>query len=438
MNEILGSFTKGLSHDSTGLAANPQFDDFKAALKSHDVLKFRDFCNTLTTARPLVNPTAAWSCLSKNELLPATSNWENTYSLNTAQEMIRVYKMAKYRDVDFDTLEAGPIGTSLRATFPGCNKGYYTSQFMLIPVTIGKYEISQKISVYQSGIDFMKTNTEWVNIQNGNLPTGSTTIAPAKKYIKDFRAGLSFVHDDKNMEFLNTAYWLTANGFPFNPGNPFAHSYLPNQGGFVNHWLPMVCSIVEETLQMALRLAWKYKWKTNLRCRPEAYAGIVEHYPELLPHVGTILADTDVSSLISTNGNALLPMGFPEGSPMHPSTPAGHATVSIACITALKMLYDGSVLFPSLVKPDATGATLNTGLPNVDNQTVNDELNKLAANISQWRNAAGVHFDSDMYSIVTEAEMLAEYVWKRNMSTVPEKVHAEYVNMAGETRIVTL
>ena len=39
-------------------------------------------------------------------------------------------------------------------------------------------------------------------------------------------------------------------------------------------------------------------------------------------------------------GNWLLPMAFPEGSPMHPSYGAGHATVAGACTTILKAWFD--------------------------------------------------------------------------------------------------
>jgi hypothetical protein len=41
---------------------------------------------------------------------------------------------------------------------------------------------------------------------------------------------------------------------------------------------------------------------------------------------------------------ALLPMAFQEGSPMHPSYGAGHATVAGACVTILKAFFDGDVV----------------------------------------------------------------------------------------------
>ena len=56
---------------------------------------------------------------------------------------------------------------------------------------------------------------------------------------------------------------------------------------------------------------------------------------------------TAVTTLNNATGNAtsLLPMAFQEGSPMHPSYGAGHATVAGACVTILKAFFDTSCLF---------------------------------------------------------------------------------------------
>jgi hypothetical protein len=43
----------------------------------------------------------------------------------------------------------------------------------------------------------------------------------------------------------------------------------------------------------------------------------------------------------------LLPQAFPEGSPMHPSLPQGHATVGAACATILKAWFDESFIIPN-------------------------------------------------------------------------------------------
>ena len=125
-------------------------------------------------------------------------------------------------------------------------------------------------------------------------------------------------------------------------------------------------------------------------------------------------------------------MAFQEGSPMHPSYGAGHATVAGACVTMLKAYFDTSaVLVERVVKvkgmkdvkevkfaryeegdtaieytPDATGSVLDPSREN-DFLTLEGELNKLAANISIARNMAGVHYFSDYYDSLRMGEEIA-------------------------------
>ena len=74
----------------------------------------------------------------------------------------------------------------------------------------------------------------------------------------------------------------------------------------------------------------------------------------------------------------MLPQAYPEGSPTHPSYPAGHATIAGACVTVLKAYFDETYPIPG-----AGGLTLG------------GELNKLASNIALGRNMAGVHWRAD-------------------------------------------
>jgi hypothetical protein len=105
------------------------------------------------------------------------------------------------------------------------------------------------------------------------------------------------------------------------------------------------------------------------------------------------------------SGTALLPMAFPEGSPMHPAYGAGHATVAGACVTILKAWFDESFVLPNPVQSNAVGTNL---IPFVGPPlTVVGELNKLAANIAIGRNAAGVHWRTDYTESIRLGERLA-------------------------------
>src|SRR5207247_4375136 len=96
-----------------------------------------------------------------------------------------------------------------------------------------------------------------------------------------------------------------------------------------------------------------------------------------------------MAQVFRRNDTYLLPQAFPEGSPLHPSYGAGHATVAGACVTVLKALFDESFLIPNPVVPGPDGRSLvrYTG-PDADRLTVGGELNKLAANVAIGRNFA--------------------------------------------------
>ena len=98
--------------------------------------------------------------------------------------------------------------------------------------------------------------------------------------------------------------------------------------------------------------------------------------------------------------NWLLPMAFAEGSPVHPSYGAGHATVAGACVTMLKAWFDhGWKLHhdgaPIVFEPLPDGSALNDVSASYDPLSVEGELNKVGANISIGRDWAGVHYYTD-------------------------------------------
>ena len=82
-----------------------------------------------------------------------------------------------------------------------------------------------------------------------------------------------------------------------------------------------------------------------------------------------------------------------EGSPTHPSYPAGHGAVAGACVTVLKAFFNEYFVLPEPVEANSDGTQLlaYTG----DDLTVGGELNKLANNVAIGRDAAGVHYRQD-------------------------------------------
>ena len=106
-----------------------------------------------------------------------------------------------------------------------------------------------------------------------------------------------------------------------------------------------------------------------------------------------ILNSGAVNLAHSRNGTYFLPQAYTEGSPTHPSYPAGHATVAGACVTVLKAFFNENFVIPNPVVCNDDGTAL---LPySGPDLTVGGELNKVAHNVAIGRDAAGVHYRQD-------------------------------------------
>jgi hypothetical protein len=106
--------------------------------------------------------------------------------------------------------------------------------------------------------------------------------------------------------------------------------------------------------------------------------------------------------VFAQHGTYLLPQAFPEGSPQHPSYAQGHAAMAGACATIFKAAVDGSIPFNTLKDGDIVTASGTDGKSLVpytgadaDQITVAGEINKLASNIGNARDFAGIHWRCD-------------------------------------------
>ncbi len=138
--------------------------------------------------------------------------------------------------------------------------------------------------------------------------------------------------------------------------------------------------------------------------------------------------------------NRLLPMAFAEGSPMHPSYGAGHATVAGGCVTMLKAFFattdaEGAPLaWPAqlpVVQANADGSAL-VDAPDRSGMTISGELNKLAANISIGRNMAGVHYYTDYYESLRMGERIATGMLIEQMKQYNEPVEFGFESFDGD------
>ncbi|MEO1369408.1 MAG: vanadium-dependent haloperoxidase, partial [Acidobacteriota bacterium] len=190
------------------------------------------------------------------------------------------------------------------------------------------------------------------------------------------------------------------------PRNPYVN--FARQGAFVTFGGPQILDLVTKAAVVSLRAAWYQKWLVHRRLRPEVFAARVENQRNGTKDYGLdadIFNSDAVERLLMANGSALLPLAFPEGSPTHPSYPAGHATIAGACCTVLKAFFNESYVIDSPVVSSSDGLALDawTG----DDLTLGNEIDKLANNISIGRDAAGVHYRSDGVDGLTGGEQVA-------------------------------
>jgi membrane-associated phospholipid phosphatase len=374
-------------------------------------------------------------------------------------------------------------GNIFRGNFKGDDVGPFVSQLLLkgnkddvlnrketdgyIKFGAGSYD--QRIVVGLKNKDYMTHFDSWLAVQNGDDRNLSLIVNhdlnPCKemtdtrdlddyydttpRFIHNMRALASWVHFDKLYQaYLDALIYLqrlprkeTKDHPLLDPGNPYNGNM--NQMGFGTFGDPHVQTLVTEVATRALKAAWFQKWFVHRRLRPEAFGGLIhlcKTGQKNYPVNGKILSSDVLGKIAELNKEQnekygrrdtnpaqngdyyLLPMAFPEGSPTHPSFPAGHATVAGACVTVLKAWFNEEYPIKNPVHAIKGGTELDYyNGPGKDNLTLGGELNKLAANIAIGRNMAGVHYRTDYVESVKLGEKVAISVLKDQMETYFEK-----------------
>ena len=348
-------------------------------------------------------------------------------SAETAAEMGEVYWQALTRDVPFvdygsdqtiwdavtdlntfsETVGPKDKGdvtpdTIFRGESQGDLIGPYLSQFLWKPIRYGMAFIEQKyllpLSVQLAESDFMTDYDEWLAIQRGASPENPGDYFDSTAgYIHTNRGLAEYVHKDVLFQAYFNAV-LIIDGFGADalaPNNPYLES--STQSGFSTFGMPDIVDLVAKAANVSLKGAWYQKWLIHRRLRPEVFAARIENqlnHPQKNYGIHPDIFDSAALDLIFDNSNNyLLPVAYPEGSPIHPSYPAGHATIAGACSTILKAFFREDFVIPDPVEASSDGKILNS--LNGTDLLLGDEINKLAANITLGRDAAGIHYRSD-------------------------------------------
>ena len=425
----LATFTKGLAHDARGLVEPAGYKALKDALRSG---RPEDFARLpVQGGIRLVNPQAAWAYgLEGDESTQVPTAPPPAFSSpELAAEACELYWQALTRDVPFEAYDKDPMaqkaiadlsklsafrgprrdntltaGTLFRGTTRGDLIGPYVSQFLWQEVPYGAIRLVQQVRTATPGLDYLVRHEDWLAVQNGAPAT--PRHASAYRYIRSARDLASYVHLDFSYQaFLSACLILFGfegttdaqrvyKGAPFDTGNPYRGSRADT--GFVTFGVVDVLDIVARVAADCLRPCWYQKWLVHRFLRPEEYGGRVHDHRSGTARHGVhdeILGSAALEEVHAKHGTYLLPQGYPEGCPLHPSYPAGHAAIAGACATALKAFFDESFAIddPVVATPDGLHLVPYQGR----DLTVGGELDKLASNVALGRGAAGIHWRSD-------------------------------------------
>ena len=369
--------------------------------------------------------------------------------------------------------------TLFRGSAPGAQDGDYLSIFLKQEEpAYGAHTINQKIKPVQRGLDYMTNWTSWLDVQNGiDLRGISAHSTEARRVVTNGRDLSRYVHIDALYQAYHVAALVMAGSGDLgnDPGMPENGDH-PTRDAFASFGGPHALALFAEVSSRALKAVRRQKFQIHRRGRPERLAALLtlvangegarlgnagpvvqQMLDELQANFGPFLdliaqhnarqnsadwskkrEDMTKIQLTGQHGfepaqdkNFLLPMAFPEGSPMHPAYGAGHATVAGACVTILKAFF-------RTVDPDTWASVpieavdALEGLGSAAGLTVEGELNKLAANISIGRDFAGVHYYSDYYESLRLGERVAVGILHEQMTNYNEAVAMHFHSFDGD------
>lgn len=383
-------------------------------------------------------------------------------------------------------------------------------------ILYGSQAITQQQKPHEIGVDYMTTWSAWHDVQNGaNLKDVHDRFEDNSRFICTPRDLATYVHFDALYQaYLNAVLILSGMGADSDIGLPEGgNSVQPERDAFATFGGPHILSLVTEVATRALKAVRRQKFNIHLRSRPEAIAAAAslawkggdaadslgvfkddcETMKDSLTSILTMVAEHNgnqnraphapgSASLgpLDAATNGLLPMAFPEGSPMHAAYGAGHATVAGACVTVVKAFFEmfetGDLMrgersiydfvtkdsgYPGtcpnelfneekLLTQTNQGSRKEFGYNPLDtafepapggkelaewpdeNLTIQGELDKLAANISIGRNFAGVHYYTDYYESLRMGERIAVSILQEQMLTYREPVSMRFNSFDGD------
>lgn len=461
----IGNFSKGLPHDGVGEVNPYAYQALLDALTGGRAAGFEDV--PMGGEAKLRNPLAglAFDLIGPDSHQLGTPLPPSFASAEAAAEMAELYWQALLRDVPFAAYDTdrtvaaaaadlaglsdfrGRIGgrvaseTLFRTDIPGVTAGPFVSQFLLKDLPTGSRIAPQEIRTALP-VDHLLTVEAWRAIQDGEIPPGvlAPVYDPIPRFVRNGRDLAELVHWDWPGQGVHQASLIAfgagtvslagvfaeGSGVPLAAGNPYLASRT--QDGFGTFGLPHAAYLVSLATNGALKAAWYQKWFVHRRLRPEEFAGRVHFLAtggsevEAPIHADLLDRSAVLPEIERRFGTRLLPQAFPEGCPIHPAYPSGHATWAGAAATVLKAFFDEEALVanPVVAAEDGLATVPYTG-PDAADLTLGGELNKLAWNLAVARLFAGVHWRTDAMAGLRLGEEVALGILADLRSTYAEE-----------------
>lgn len=383
-------------------------------------------------------------------------------------------------------------------------------------IRYGAQAICQRIHGHLKGLDHMTEWATWQDVQGGsNRKDSFDRFDPTARFMSTPRDLASYIHFAEHTQpFVNTALLLMGAEEPTGCSLPEGHHH-PTSDGSAAFGLSHLLDLLHQVEQATLRAIFPQKYQLFLRARPErtaaavalAWAGnpaarslgweqsqlgvmaqqlqrcglldqVQAHNQTMNQFWKTQYGDVDLGPL-TEDRNALLPMAWPEGSPMSPAYGSARAAVAGACTTVLKAFFEMYTLthrgekhlhavpqallpvqaimplYPSLLfgteRPiTGPGTMLQTALrpdPARDFTTLTEdntapqltlqgELNKLAENISLAGLFAGINFRTDCDAALRFGERIAVAYLRSHIERFGEAISFRFHTFDGNPIVI--
>jgi hypothetical protein len=413
----IGSYSKGLPHDEKGVVYPESFQSMVRALESRNPAAL-DFFASRTLHSLVADVIGMSGELAGGDFTgyfvpPAPT----LASARTAADAIELYWFALARDIPFANYGEDPTvakacadlsrltdfeaprangAITPQTIFRGPGRsltGPYLSQFFWldVPVELGEpYHQRRTMPVRR---DYLTDRASWLSAQSGPSDVELTPRDGTRRYMQTGRD-------------LTDYLWQLGSAVAWRNAAAIIQG-LPDEARVPDYDFDDIMGMIAFGVSISGNATLHQKMFVQRRLRPEAFGGLVDRGPKGSPLHPDIWTTPALDLVHNRYGTRLLPQAYLEGSPTHPSYPAGHGTLAATGVTMLKAAVNESYVLPEPVIPSQDGTRLEPykGPP----LTLGSELDKLAENIALGRGMAGVHFRTDnlMGLRIGEAAMLS-------------------------------